>query len=110
MAKILCVDDNETNRIMIGRVLKRAGFALRFATDGESGVIAAKAERPDLILMDIQMPGIDGFEATRRIKADSDTSGIPVVALSAHEASDKAGEIAASGCDGYMTSRSTSRN
>ena len=103
MAKILCVDDNETNRFMIGKVLERAGFTLCFAIDGESGVAAAKAEQPDLILMDIQMPGIDGFEATRRIKADSETSGIPIIALSAHEESDKADEIAACGCDGFMT-------
>jgi CheY-like chemotaxis protein len=103
MAKILCIDDNETNRFMIGKVLGRAGFTLCFAADGESGVAAAKAERPDLILMDIQMPGIDGFEATRQIKADRETDRIPVVALSAHEVSDKSEEIAACGCDGFMT-------
>lgn len=103
MAKILCVDDNETNRFMIGKVLERAGFTLCFAADGESGVTVAKAERPDLILMDIQMPGIDGFEATRRIRANRDTREIPIIALSAHEASDKSEEIAACGCDGFMT-------
>ena len=103
MAKILCVDDNETNRFMIGRILERAGFTLCFAADGESGVAAAKAEQPDLILMDIELPGIDGFEATRQIKADRETDRIPVVALSAHEASDKSAEIAACGCDGFMT-------
>ncbi len=103
MAKILCVDDNETNRFMIGKVLERAGFTVCFASDGETGVVAAKTEQPDLILMDIQMPGIDGFEATRQIKANIETSHIPVVALSAHEESDKADEIAACGCDGFMT-------
>ena len=103
MAKILCVDDNETNRYMIEKILERAGFTVCTASDGEAGIAAAQAERPGLILMDIQMPGIDGFEATRRLKAGPDTGHIPIIALSAHEADEKAEEIAASGCDSYLT-------
>lgn len=103
MSKILLVDDNETNRYMIGAILKRAGFEVSTAVDGEEGLAAAAAERPDIILMDVQMPGIDGFEATRRLKAGAETGHVPVIALSAHEARDKAGEIAAAGCDAYLT-------
>ena len=103
MAKILFVDDNDTNRFMIGTLLERAGFEVRTAEDGEGGIAAAVAERPDLILMDVQMPGIDGFQATRRLKAAAETRHIPVIALSAHEAEDKAEEISASGCDAYLT-------
>lgn len=103
MAKILCVDDNDTNLYMIATVLRRAGFTVCTAKDGESGIAAARAERPDLILMDVQMPGIDGFEATRRLKAAPDTAQIPVITLSAHVAVEKAEEIRASGCDAYVT-------
>lgn len=103
MAKVLCVDDNDTNRYLIETIMERAGFTVCSAADGEAGVAAAKAEQPDLILMDVQMPGIDGFEAARRIKAAAETGHIPVIALSAHEAADKAEEISASGCDAYFT-------
>ena len=103
MAKILCVDDNDTNLFMITTILERAGFEACTAKDGESGIAAAETERPDLILMDVQMPGIDGFEATRRIKADPMTRHIPVIALSAHGEAEKAVEIRESGCDAYVT-------
>ena len=103
MIRILLVDDNETNRYMIGSILKRAGFEVATAADGESGLSAAATGRPDLILMDVQMPGIDGFEATRRLKAGAETRQVPVIALSAHEAQDKAEEISDSGCDAYLT-------
>jgi len=103
MATILCVDDSETNRYMIEAVLKRAGFTVLTAADGTAGIAAARSERPHLILMDIEMPGIDGFEAARRLKAAPQTKHIPIVALSAHEAGDVADEISASGCDAYIT-------
>jgi len=103
MARILCVDDNDTNLYMISAIVRRAGFEVCTAKDGESGIAAVKTERPDLVLMDVQMPGIDGFEATRRIKADPDTQHIPVIALSAHEREEKEQEIQDSGCDAYLT-------
>ncbi len=103
MARILCVDDNDTNLYMISAIISRAGFEVSTAKDGESGIAAIKAERPDLILMDVQMPGIDGFEATRQIKADPATRDIPVITLSAHEREDKEQEIRDSGCDAYLT-------
>ncbi len=103
MAKILCVDDNDTNLYMISAIVRRAGFEVCTAKDGEGGIATVKAERPDLVLMDVQMPGIDGFEATRRLKADPDTRHIPVIALSAHEREEKDREIRESGCDAYLT-------
>ena len=103
MTTILCVEDNETNVFLISRVLRRAGFSVLVARDGEEGVEMAKSNRPGLILMDLSLPGIDGFEATRRLKADADTRRIPVIALSAHEADDKAEEISACGCESYLT-------
>ena len=103
MTKILCVDDNDTNLYMISAIVRRAGFEVCTAKDGESGIAAVKAERPDLVLMDVQMPGIDGFEATRRLKAEPATQHIPVITLSAHEREDKEQEIRESGCDAYLT-------
>lgn len=103
MAKILCVDDNDTNLFMVSTILKRAGYAVCTASDGEGAIAACKSEWPDLVLMDVQMPGIDGFEATRRIKTDPETRHIPVITLSAHEAGDKVEEIEACGCDAYLT-------
>lgn len=103
MARILCVDDNDVNLYMISAILRRAGFEVDTAKDGESGIAAIAAAPPDLVLMDIQMPGIDGFEATRRLKADPVTRHIPVITLSAHERSEKEAEIRASGCDAYLT-------
>lgn len=85
MYKILLVEDNETNRDMLGRRLVKRGFFVCFAVDGEKGVAAARAEKPDLILMDIALgEGIDGWEATRQILADPETESIPVIALTAH--------------------------
>ena len=103
MARILCVDDNDTTLYLISTIIRRAGFEVCTAKDGESGIAAIKAERPDLVLMDVQMPGIDGFEATRRIKADPDIRHIPVIALSAHEREEKGQAIRESGCDAYLT-------
>ena len=84
MARILLVEDNEMNRDMLSRRLARHGFTVTAAEDGPSGVARAASERPDLVLMDIGLPGFDGWEATRRLKAEPATAGIPVIALTAH--------------------------
>ena len=102
MPKILLVEDNEMNRDMLSRRLVRSGFEVVMAVDGQQGVAMASSETPDLILMDISLPVIDGWEATRRIKGDEGTKAIPIIALTAHAlASDreKAMEV---GCDGYL--------
>lgn len=103
MPKILLVEDNELNREMLSRRLARKGFELVMAVDGLQGVAMASAERPDLILMDMSLPGIDGWEATRRIKADAATQGIPVIALTAHAMSDDRAKALAAGCDEFDT-------
>ena len=84
MTKILLVEDNEMNRDMLGRRLTRHGFQVVFAIDGASGVAMARSEMPDLILMDVALGEMDGWEATRLIKADPQTTHIPVIALTAH--------------------------
>jgi len=84
MTKILIVEDNEMNRDMLGRRLQRQGFAIVFAIDGPSGVAMASQEMPDLILMDVALGDMDGWEATRLIKANPQTASIPVIALTAH--------------------------
>src|SRR5437588_9042206 len=84
MAKILIVEDNEMNRDMLSRRLARRGYAVVTAVDGEQGLVAAEAERPDLILMDMSLPVMDGWEATRRLKAESATQTIPVIGLTAN--------------------------
>ncbi|MFQ5772994.1 MAG: response regulator [Kiloniellaceae bacterium] len=101
MTKILCVDDNDTNIYMLQAILGRVGFRVLCAADGEEGVAMARAERPDLILMDLLLPGIDGLEAARRIKASAETSAIPIIALSAHEEREKGMLARAAGCDDY---------
>ena len=104
MPSILLVEDNEENRDMLGRRLKRHGFDVCFAVDGASGVRMAIEDRPDLILMDIALgPDMDGWEATRRIKRDPRTAAIPVIALTAHAlASDREKSIEV-GCSEYDT-------
>jgi two-component system, cell cycle response regulator DivK len=84
MAKILLVEDNEMNRDMLARRLVRRGFEVVVAVDGQAGVEMAQQEKPDLILMDLSLPVMDGWEATRKLKADESTRHIPVVALTAH--------------------------
>ncbi|HYM53804.1 MAG TPA: response regulator, partial [Solirubrobacteraceae bacterium] len=84
MAKILLVEDNEMNRDMLSRRLARRGYEVVIAVDGEQGVAMARSEAPALILMDMSLPGLDGWEATRRIKAAPETRAIPVIALTAH--------------------------
>lgn len=103
MAKILLVEDNEMNRDMLSRRLIRKGFEVVMALDGEQAVEAAAAQTPDLILMDMSLPVIDGWEATRRIKAAAGTSTIPVIALTAHAMADDRDKALAAGCDDYDT-------
>jgi two-component system response regulator len=103
MPKILLVEDNEMNRDMLSRRLIRKGFEVAIAVDGEQGIQLATSEKPDLILMDMSLPIIDGLTATQAIKGGSDTSHIPIIALTAHAmASDREKAIAA-GCDDYDT-------
>jgi CheY-like chemotaxis protein len=103
MAKILLVEDNEMNRDMLSRRLIRKGFEVVMALDGQQAVEAAAAQSPDLILMDMSLPVIDGWEATRRIKAAEGTSTIPVIALTAHAMADDRDKALAAGCDDYDT-------
>ncbi|MGH7314087.1 MAG: response regulator [Candidatus Rokuibacteriota bacterium] len=101
--KILYVEDNEDNVYMLRGRLARAGFDVVVATDGEQGVAMAAAQAPALILMDLSLPVLDGWEATRRLKARSDTAAIPVIALSAHAMAGDRERAMAAGCDDYDT-------
>lgn len=101
--KILYVEDNDDNIYVAKTRLTRAGFAVLVATDGAMGVEMAAAELPDLILMDLRLPVIDGWEATRRIKAAEQTRHIPVIALSAHAMAGDREKALAAGCDDYDT-------
>ena len=103
MAKILLVEDNEMNRDMLSRRLQRRGHEVLVAGDGADGVAKARAEIPGLILMDMSLPVLDGWEATRQIKADPVTSGIPVIALTAHAMSEDRERAISAGCDDYDT-------
>ena len=103
MSTILIVEDNEMNRDMLSRRLERLGYKVLVAVDGELGIEAARAHMPDMILMDMSLPTVDGWEATRRLKADGNLKNIPVIALTAHAmASDREKAIEA-GCDDYDT-------
>jgi two-component system cell cycle response regulator DivK len=103
MAKILLVEDNEMNRDMLSRRLERRGHEVVCAVDGAEGVAVAQRENPALILMDMSLPVLDGWEATRQIKADPATSGIPIIALTAHAMSDDREHALSAGCDDYDT-------
>ena len=103
MAKILLVEDNEMNRDMLSRRLQRKGFEVVLAIDGQSGVEMAQAQVPDLVLMDMSLPVLDGWEATRRLKADAATQHIPVIALTAHAMSGDRDKALEAGCDDYDT-------
>ncbi len=103
MAKILLVEDNEMNRDMLSRRLVRRGHEILMAVDGGEGVARAAADLPDLILMDMSLPVLDGWEATRRIKADPATAKIPVIALTAHAMAGDREQALAAGCDDYDT-------
>ena len=102
-ARILLVEDNEMNRDMLSRRLMRRGYEILIAVDGEEGVAMAAAGRPDLILMDMSLPVVDGWEATRRLKGDPATSTIPLIALTAHAMSTDRDKAFAAGCDEYDT-------
>ena len=103
MPRILLVEDNEMNRDMLSRRLTRRGFDVLIAGDGAEGIAMAAAERPDLILMDMSLPVVDGWEATRRLKADPATRPIPVIALTAHAMSTDREKVFEAGCDDYDT-------
>ena len=101
MAKILLVEDNEMNRDMLSRRLARRGYAVAVAEDGHAGLAAVRETRPDLVLMDLGLPGIDGWEATRRLKANEATRAIPVIALTAHAMAGDRAKALEAGCDDY---------
>jgi CheY-like chemotaxis protein len=103
MPKILLVEDNEMNRDMLSRRLVRNGFEVVMAVDGSEGVAMAASEKPDLILMDMSLPVMDGWEATRRVKAEAATSTIPVIALTAHALVEDREKATAAGCDDFDT-------
>ena len=103
MAKVLLVEDNEMNRDMLSRRLQRRGYEVVIATDGEGGLALAASEAPDIVLMDMSLPILDGWEATRRLKADPSTNRIPVIALTAHAMSSDRDKALEAGCDDYDT-------
>jgi CheY-like chemotaxis protein len=103
MPKILLVEDNEMNRDMLSRRLMRRGYEVLLALDGASGVEMAQSHSPDLVLMDMSLPVLDGWEATRRLKADPTTRPIPVIALTAHAMSSDHDKALEAGCDDYDT-------
>jgi len=103
MAKILLVEDNEMNRDMLSRRLVKKGYELVMAMDGEQAIELAQTEMPDLILMDISLPGVDGWEATRRLKAKPETQAIPIIALTAHAMAGDREKCLEAGCDDYDT-------
>lgn len=103
MKKILLVEDNEMNRDMLSRRLVRNGFEVIMAADGEQGIVMAQSERPDLILMDMSLPVVDGWEATRRVRASEATSAIPIIALTAHAMSGDREKAIEAGCNDYDT-------
>ena len=103
MTKILLVEDNEMNRDMLSRRLTKRGFEISIAVDGQAGVDMATSHTPDLILLDMSLPVMDGWEATRTIKADPATANIPVLALTAHAMRGDRESAIAAGCDDYDT-------
>ena len=103
MSKILLVEDNEMNRDMLSRRLVRNGYEVLIAIDGGEGLAKARAESPDLILMDMSLPGLDGWEATRQLKAEPGTRGIPVIALTAHAMTGDRQKALSAGCDDFDT-------
>ena len=103
MTKILYVEDNEDNVYMLSRRLKRKGFEIVIAVDGEQGVEMASSEKPDLILMDLSLPKMDGWTATKHIKGNDDLKSIPIIALSAHAMEEHKKRALESGCNDYDT-------
>jgi len=103
MAKLLLVEDNEMNRDMLSRRLTRRGYEVAIAIDGAQGVEMARTATPDLVLMDLSLPVIDGWEATRRIKASQETRHLPVIGLTAHAMAGDREKALEAGCDDYDT-------
>jgi CheY-like chemotaxis protein len=103
MTRILCVEDNEDNLYMLQRRLTRAGFEVKVAMNGAQSVQWAKTLLPDLIVMDLNLPGLDGFEATRQLKSQSETKHIPIIVLSAHDREKNREKALAAGCDEFET-------
>ncbi len=103
MPNILLIEDNEFNRDMLSKRLQRRGFEVLLAVDGAQGIEVARNQLPDLVLMDMDLPGIDGWEATRRLKADKQTRMIPVIALTAHATQSDCDQAFQSGCDDFAT-------
>jgi CheY-like chemotaxis protein len=103
MAKVLLVEDNEMNRDILSRRLSRRGYVVVFAMDGLQGVEMARSEKPDIILMDMSLPVMDGWEATRRIKSDDAMRNAPVIGLTAHAMSGDREKALKAGCDDYDT-------
>jgi two-component system cell cycle response regulator DivK len=103
MAKVLLVEDNEMNRDMLSRRLIRRGYEVVFAVDGQQGVDMARSEKPDIILMDMSLPVMDGWEATKRVKSDDTTRATPVIGLTAHAMSGDREKAIEAGCDDYDT-------
>jgi CheY-like chemotaxis protein len=103
VAKILIVEDNEMNRDMLSRRLARRGYEIVMAVDGAEGIATAQTIRPDLILMDMSLPVVDGWQATRRLKADAATRAIPVIGLTAHAMAGDREKVIEVGCDDYDT-------
>ncbi len=103
MKKILLIEDNELNRDMLSRRLQKRGYEVVMAVDGETGVALARTEAPGVILMDVSLPGIDGWEATRRLKAAPETRHIPIVALTAYATPGDREKALAVGCDDFDT-------
>jgi CheY-like chemotaxis protein len=103
MAKILLVEDNEMNRDMLSRRLVRNGFEVVMAVNGQEGVDKTVSEKPDLVLMDMSLPIMDGWEATRQLKANATTKGIPVIALTAHAMESDREQALQAGCDDFDT-------
>jgi two-component system cell cycle response regulator DivK len=103
MPRILLVEDNEMNRDMLSRRLERRGYEVVVAVDGEDGVARALEAAPDLVLMDLSLPGIDGWEATRQLKAARETKAVPVLALTAHAMAGDREKALDAGCDDFDT-------
>ena len=103
MSRILLVEDNEMNRDMLSRRLTRRGFEVVIAVDGQEGVEMTQQENPDIVLMDMSLPVLDGWEATRRLKAAEETKHIPIIALTAHAMSGDREKTLEAGCDDYDT-------
>lgn len=103
MKRVLVVEDNAANMRLVGDILSRAGYGVLKAMTAQDGIDTARAELPDLVLMDIQLPGKDGLTATREMKADPALAGIPVMALTAHAMSGDEDRILAAGCDRYVS-------